>query len=170
MALLHTECTAQSRSRDLAALCQGDARVDAGRALSDALSIDIQVTGGRVSSHHVFVPFRWAFFIRPVEPLPDSPRDPEATKGSQCGPPEAPVREAVHDGVDAGRGVGQQVDERDGRPRQTVRRALVERLPRVDDEDRGPAEEEEKNDDYEHVDDAFIGHQLLSAGVSGRLR
>lgn len=37
-----------------------------------------------------------------------------AGEGGQQGLAEARVHEAVNDGVDAGRGVGQQVDERDG--------------------------------------------------------
>lgn len=73
---------------------------------------------------------------------------------------EALVHEAVDDGVDAGRGVGQQVDVGDGRPGEAVGRAPVESLPRVDHEDGGPAQEEEEDDDQEHADHTLLGHQV----------
>lgn len=57
------------------------------------------------------------------------------------------VHEAVDDGVHAGRGVGQQVDEGYGGASQAVGRAAVEGLPGVDHKDGGPADEEEEHDD-----------------------
>lgn len=70
------------------------------------------------------------------------------------------VHEAVNDGVDAGGGVGQQVDEGDGRAGQAVGRAPVKGLPGVDHKDGGPAEEKEEDDDQQHADDALFGHQV----------
>lgn len=70
------------------------------------------------------------------------------------------VHEAVDDGVDAGGGVGQQVDEGDGSAGQAVGRAPVKGLPGVDHKDGGPAEEEEEDDDQQHADHALLGHQV----------
>lgn len=82
---------------------------------------------------------------------------------------EALVHEAVDDGVDAGGRVGQEVDKGDGRAGQSVRRAPVERLPRVDDEHRHPAHEEQEDDDQQHPDDALLGHQV-SGGATAAAR
>lgn len=70
------------------------------------------------------------------------------------------MHEAVDDGVDAGRGVGQKVDEGNGRTGQPVGRAPVKGLPCIDHEDRCPAQEEEEDDDQEHADDPLLGHQV----------
>lgn len=94
-----------------------------------------------------------------------APQDPplEATtagEGGKHAQAEALVHEAVDDRIDTGRGVGKQVDKRDGSPRQAVGRAPVKRLPRVDHKDGSPAEEEEKDDDQEHADHSLFGHQV----------
>lgn len=52
------------------------------------------------------------------------------------------------------------MDEGDGRAGQAVGRAPVESLPRVDHEDGSPAQEKEEDDDQEHADHAFLGHQV----------
>lgn len=71
------------------------------------------------------------------------------------------VHEAVDDGVDAGRGVGQQEDEGDGGPREAaLGRGGVKGPPGVGAEDGHPAEEEEDHDDHEHADDALLGHEV----------
>lgn len=70
------------------------------------------------------------------------------------------MHEAVDDGVDAGRGVGQQVDEGDGGAGEAVGRAPVEGLPGVDHKDGRPAQEEEEDDDQQHADDPLLGHQV----------
>ena len=70
------------------------------------------------------------------------------------------VHEAVDDGVDAGRGVGQQEDEGDGGPREAaLGRGGVKGPPGVGAEDGHPAQEEEDHDDHEHADDALLGHE-----------
>lgn len=52
------------------------------------------------------------------------------------------------------------MDEGNGCAGQPVCRAPVEGLPRVDHEDRRPAQEEEEDDDQEHTDDPLLGHQV----------
>lgn len=82
-----------------------------------------------------------------------------AGEGGQEGHAEAPVHEAVDDGVHAGRGVGQQVDEGDGSPRETpVSGSRVEGAPGVDAEDGSPADEKQNHYHHQHTDDKFLGH------------
>lgn len=52
------------------------------------------------------------------------------------------------------------MDEGDGSTGETVGRAPVESLPRVDYKHRSPAEEEEEDYDQEHADHALLGHQV----------
>lgn len=74
---------------------------------------------------------------------------------------ETGVHKAVNDGVDAGRGVAQQVDESDGGPRQGVfGRPVVKRTPGVGTVHWHPAEEEQDNNDHQHADDSLLGLQL----------
>jgi len=58
------------------------------------------------------------------------------------------------------------VDEGDGSTGESVGRATVEGLPRVDHKDGRPAQEEEKDDDQEHADDALLGHEVGCGAVA----
>lgn len=87
---------------------------------------------------------------------------PEAPKQVQEGLPEATAHEAVRDGVAAGRGVRQQLEETDGRVAQVVvHGARPEQGHRVDDVERCPAQEELQHDHEQHLDDALLVHQTL---------
>lgn len=82
-------------------------------------------------------------------------------KGGQEGFPEALVHEAVDDGVDASRGIRQQVNEGYGGAREHIKGgALIKRFPGVGDVDGHPADEEHGHDDDEHADDPLLGHEL----------
>lgn len=96
-----------------------------------------------------------------------APQARAAGEGGQHPLAEPLVHEAVDDGVDAGGGVGQQVDEGDGRAGQAVGRAPVKGLPGVDHKDGSPAEEKEEDDDQQHADHALLGHQV-GLGVGAR--
>ena len=92
-----------------------------------------------------------------------------AGEGGQQGLAEARVHEAVNDGVDAGRGVGQQVDEGDGRSGEgSGGRPQVKGLPGVGRVQRHPADEEERHDHHQHADDSPLGLQLGLGGVAAR--
>lgn len=96
----------------------------------------------------------------------------EAGEGGAQRFSETGVHKAVNDGVDAGRGVGQEVDERNGRPGQRLDDGfLVKGFPRVDDVQRHPADEEQGDDDQQHPDDPTLGLQLglgsVAAGALG---
>lgn len=82
-----------------------------------------------------------------------------AGEGGQEGHAEALVHEAVNDGVHTGRGVGQQVDEGDGSPRETpVCGSRVEGSPGIDAKDGSPANEKQNHDHHQHTDDKLLGH------------
>lgn len=82
---------------------------------------------------------------------------------------EARVHEAVDYGVDAGRGVAQQVDESDGRPWEgPFGGDVVESPPGVGNVQRHPAEKEQDNDDHQHADDPLLGLQLGLGRVAAR--
>lgn len=77
------------------------------------------------------------------------------------------VHEAVNDGVDTGRRVGQEVDERDGCSWEGFGDRLhVKGFPGIDCEQRHPADEEECYDHHQHADDAPLSLQLSLGGVA----
>lgn len=70
---------------------------------------------------------------------------------------ETRVHEAVDDWIDAGRGVRQQVNERDrGSCESTVGRGFIKSSPCVDTVKRHPAEKEENHDNHQHTDDSLF--------------
>lgn len=84
-----------------------------------------------------------------------------ACKGSQEGFAKTFVHEAVDDGVDTSRRVRQEVNERDGGPREDSKCGLlVEGLPGVGDVDGHPAYEEHGHNDNQHADDSLLGHEF----------
>lgn len=89
-----------------------------------------------------------------------SPGGTAAAQRSRHALTETLVHEAVDDGVDAGRGVGQQVDKGDGGASEAIGRSPVKGLPGVNHEDGCPAQEEEEDDDQEHPDHTLLGHQV----------
>lgn len=90
-----------------------------------------------------------------------------ACKRGQQGLAETCVHEAVNDGVHAGRSVGQQVDEGDGRPREGLGgRILVKSPPGVGGVQGHPADEEERHDHHKHANDSLLGLQLGLRGVA----
>lgn len=71
---------------------------------------------------------------------------------------EASVHEAVDDGVNAGRGVGQKVDEGDGGTREgTAGRGWMESLPGVGAVEWHPAQKEQSHDHHQHPDHTLLG-------------
>lgn len=89
--------------------------------------------------------------------------DVHAPEGVDEGPPEAGVHEAVGDGVAAGRGVGQQLQEADGR----VAHVLVHHRPeqhrhRVDHVQGRPADEELQDEDEQHLHHSLLALQALA--------
>ena len=89
-----------------------------------------------------------------------------AGEGGTQGHAEASVHEAVNDGVDAGGGVGKQVDEGDGRSWEGPGGwPQVKGFPGVSWVQRHPADEEERYDDHQHADDSLLGLQLGLRGV-----
>lgn len=90
-----------------------------------------------------------------------------AGEGGEQRRAEACVHEAVGDGVDTGRGVGQEVDEGDGGTREgTAGRDGVESLPGVGAVERKPAQEEQSNNHHQHPDHALLGQELGLRGVA----
>jgi len=88
---------------------------------------------------------------------------PHPLEGVHEGAPEAGVHEAVGDRVAAAGGVGQQLQETDGR----VVHVLVHRRPqehghRVDHVQRCPADEELQHQDEQHLDHPLLALQALA--------
>lgn len=102
-----------------------------------------------------------ALLLPRLSPRPRGPGVRAAGEGGQEAQAEAPVHEAVDDGVDTGGRVGQQEDEGDGRPRElALGRGRVVGAPGVGAEDGHPAQEEERHDDHEHADHPLLGQQV----------
>lgn len=80
---------------------------------------------------------------------------------------EAHVHEAVDNWVDASRGVAQQMDECNGRPREgTFGGDVIKSPPGVNTVQRHPAEKEQNNDDHQHTYDSLLGLQIGSRCVA----
>lgn len=75
------------------------------------------------------------------------------------------MHEAVDQGVDAGRGIAQQVDERDGRAGKcAVGTRAVESTPRVGAVHRQPTQEKKHNDHQQHPHHTLLRQQLGLGG------
>jgi len=112
----------------------------------------------------------FAALLPPAQAAAEAVAAAAAGEGGQQGLAEAHVHEAVNDGVDAARGVGQQVDEGDGGSRESSGgRLQVEGLPGVGRVQGHPADEEERHDHHQHADDALLGLQLGVRGAAGLL-
>lgn len=73
---------------------------------------------------------------------------------------ESLIHEAIDNGVNTSRGIGQKMDEGYWSSGEAISRTPVESLPRIHHKNRGPADEEEENYDQKHPDDAFFGHEV----------
>lgn len=92
----------------------------------------------------------------------------QSLKGIDKGPPEAGVHETVCDRIAAGRRVGQELEEADGRiVHVLVHHRSNQHRQRVDHIERGPADEELQHQDEQHLHHPLLALQGLGLVGSG---
>jgi len=140
---------------------------DAGCCVSSASAVSHGADGGVAELGHGRSRCHGVLLVVPERAAMAAARCGAARERGEQSFAEARVHEAVNDGVDAGGGVAQQVDESDGGPGEGVfGRRGVESPPGVGAVQRHPAQEEQEHDDHQHADDPLLGLQLGLGGVA----